>query len=757
MFFRGCNEELPDDKFKHCSKCRAKKSDKEFLCKKGGCTFHIENEDDEYCRKHIRELLRNYALKHNIHFCDIDRGCFNQLTSYDVKCGSCMDNEKMENALIIKVLREKHKIDPPTILYSSLNLIQDKKTITISELWRAVQRSAYARGLMFMMTEADFEKCVIQPCYYCGFYSLSRPNGIDRIDNNKGYIPSNSLPCCKMCNTIKNTQHPLEFLDKVNIIYNYDINKIPISESILTKWVSYVSSSIRETYNEYKYSNLRRDIKMSISEIEYNLLLQGKCYLCGIPNLKNHMNGIDRVDSSIKCYTIENSKTCCGHCNLMKGTLSLPDFIQKCSEINRHKCDRSIFTDIPVYIKLKARNEYYTADEIYTMMFNGSFMNYIEWCKEKNKTPEFISAINDIHHTETKKDICIQRIRHELERELSRTKKIATNELSDKKHIRSDTLYSYLTQGKINDYKEWYISNYSKTSLFDEKINELLDSLPKLSRDDGIEACRQFMNDEKNRRNYYEITQRQKKVIKYSNSSSSESTPTTTTNEIIYPDVIESPSSITSEKLEVLPIYELDSSLPPVIIIPKIIIKNDSIIDKVKTIQKNKGYIKVEIPKQWKSKSIHQFIQSNHENEYKLHCQENNTVPSSWEDDWKAFVSAVKGKSFIDSKPIIKAFVENLRRLRHNKLCAKTDLIEREDRQQWPSHTIVKAFLENKLDRFKAMTEEATSEIPDEPKWKKRWETFIADLEANRANETVLKNLCSKFIRAQRTKKYRNK
>ena len=162
------------------------------------------------------------------------------------------------------------------------------------------------------------------------------------------------------------------------------------------------------------------------------------------------------------------------------------------------------------------------------------------------------------------------------------------------------------------------------------------------------------------------------------------------------------------------------------------------------------------LPKQWKTKQIYEFITSNQENFYKAHCEQENTLPKTWEDDWIQFVLSVKGKSMEESESIIKAFVENLRRIRHNALCAK-DTVERDDRQQWPSHVVVRAFLEGKLDKFKAFTESYTNEKPEEPKWVKRWSDFVVSLEQNRENEETLKNLCSKFMTAQRTKKYRAK
>ena len=79
----------------------------------------------------------------------------------------------------------------------------------------------------------------------------------------------------------------------------------------------------------------------------------------------------------------------------------------------------------------------------------------------------------------------------------------------------------------------------------------------------------------------------------------------------------------------------------------------------------------------------------------------------------------------------------------------------REDREQWPATTVVKAFLESKLEKFKAYSEAHTNENPDDPKWIKRWSSFMKTLEENRNDTNALRDLCSTFMATQRTKKYR--
>jgi effector-binding domain-containing protein len=171
--------------------------------------------------------------------------------------------------------------------------------------------------------------------------------------------------------------------------------------------------------------------------------------------------------------------------------------------------------------------------------------------------------------------------------------------------------------------------------------------------------------------------------------------------------------------------------------------------------------IKPEKPalKQWKTKQIYDAIATNQENTYKAFCEANNEMQPSWEMDWITFVLSVKGKPFEETEKTIRAFVEELRRIRHLKVCAKAreNVVDREDREQWPSEVIVRAFLEGKLETFKVHTEASTGDKPDDPKWITRWNEFMVSLEANRTDESKMKAICSKFMAAQRVKRYRRK
>jgi len=44
--------------------------------------------------------------------------------------------------------------------------------------------------------------------------------GIDRIDNSKGYIEGNMVPCCKICNWMKSDKSSIDFIQKCKDISN---------------------------------------------------------------------------------------------------------------------------------------------------------------------------------------------------------------------------------------------------------------------------------------------------------------------------------------------------------------------------------------------------------------------------------------------------------------------------------------------------------------------------------------------------------
>lgn len=55
------------------------------------------------------------------------------------------------------------------------------------------------KGLICDLDEDFMKENLLKHCVYCGFPST----GLDRIDNTKGHLKDNCVPCCKECNTAR--------------------------------------------------------------------------------------------------------------------------------------------------------------------------------------------------------------------------------------------------------------------------------------------------------------------------------------------------------------------------------------------------------------------------------------------------------------------------------------------------------------------------------------------------------------------------
>ena len=167
-------------------------------------------------------------------------------------------------------------------------------------------------------------------------------------------------------------------------------------------------------------------------------------------------------------------------------------------------------------------------------------------------------------------------------------------------------------------------------------------------------------------------------------------------------------------------------------------------------------------PKQWKVKQIYEHFHSNMLDEYKIWCETANTLSGpEWDIKWYTFTLELQAShNRLQAEMIIKAFIEDLRKQRHDTLIQKrnhtVNPLERETRQQWPSVSVLRAWKEDKLNLFKEFQENYTGDEPDCPVWHKRWNKFVQSLETA-STDDERKTLISKFMTAQRTRVFRAK
>ena len=88
--------------------------------------------------------------------------------------------------------------------------------------YRTYKRNAKRKELAFNLSFSKFIALIKQSCYYCG---TEDSHGMDRIDNKFGYSVKNIVPCCTMCNMMKNKHSLDEFIGKCNKIVLNNNNK----------------------------------------------------------------------------------------------------------------------------------------------------------------------------------------------------------------------------------------------------------------------------------------------------------------------------------------------------------------------------------------------------------------------------------------------------------------------------------------------------------------------------------------------------
>lgn len=209
------------------------------------------------------------------------------------------------------------------------------------------KRSADSKQLEFNMTKGDFMEMVESPCYYCGIIQEKGFNGIDRLDSdfNKGYIMTNCVSCCEMCNFMKGCLGPTIFINRVeHMTTHLKLFKGNLHPEDFKDIVSV-------NYTDYKSRANRKDLEFNLSKSFFNEKIKEPCYLCDKKISQTHKNGLDRFDSDIG-YIETNVNSCCGNCNMIKRDYNYDDFINKCKLI----CEKNV-KPIPVSVHVPIQNK----------------------------------------------------------------------------------------------------------------------------------------------------------------------------------------------------------------------------------------------------------------------------------------------------------------------------------------------------------------------------------------------------------------
>lgn len=92
----------------------------------------------------------------------------------------------------------------------------EKHRFSLNGQFHEYKKRAKKGNKEFLLTEEECKPFFETNCFYCN--DLIKGLGIDRIDNEKGYIKGNIVPCCSQCNFMKYTYSQEQFFNKIKKI-----------------------------------------------------------------------------------------------------------------------------------------------------------------------------------------------------------------------------------------------------------------------------------------------------------------------------------------------------------------------------------------------------------------------------------------------------------------------------------------------------------------------------------------------------------
>lgn len=173
----------------------------------------------------IQKIIGQGANRHVIAQCRCDCGKITQVQSHNIiKIKSCGCQRIISQIGTYRPIGKYFKLSAGR---ASLNY-----------LFYQYKRSAHRKKLDFKLTIEQFEKLTSKKCFYCGSHANQSigsnakkyngdylHNGIDRVNNTRGYTKINCVSCCWMCNKAKNNLDVkifVEWLKRISLKWTND-------------------------------------------------------------------------------------------------------------------------------------------------------------------------------------------------------------------------------------------------------------------------------------------------------------------------------------------------------------------------------------------------------------------------------------------------------------------------------------------------------------------------------------------------------
>jgi len=98
---------------------------------------------------------------------------------------------------------------------------------------------AARKGLAFELTEESFDVKCRAACAYCRKEpGPSHRNGVDRVDNSRGYTEDNCVSCCSECNQMKGAMTGADFFAGARAVAAHLQGCVPSSDVTCLRCIS---------------------------------------------------------------------------------------------------------------------------------------------------------------------------------------------------------------------------------------------------------------------------------------------------------------------------------------------------------------------------------------------------------------------------------------------------------------------------------------------------------------------------------------
>ena len=194
-----------------------------------GC-LHKENMSKKGVRK-IRDLTgeifgRLTVIRRNLEECRDGRSAY-----WLCKC-SCGNEKTICGANLIQGTKSCGCFAKELISLRGKQKHLPQGEASFNAIFYYYKRNAAIRNYAFALKKEEFKEFVTGKCHYCGASESNLKktreatgnfayNGIDRVDNTKGYNKDNCVSCCKICNRMKLTMTQKEFAKWIATAYEH--------------------------------------------------------------------------------------------------------------------------------------------------------------------------------------------------------------------------------------------------------------------------------------------------------------------------------------------------------------------------------------------------------------------------------------------------------------------------------------------------------------------------------------------------------